>query len=90
MTHQIISLNNLTEPIPKPEGDPDGIEGNIPPYLSIWKKFGAPLQPSWNEIFKVLHNDSNPHLFPIQAPNKLGQMLYKISIEGYDVTTLLD
>ena len=63
---------------------------NIPPYLSIWKKFGAPLNSQWNEIFKVLHNESNPYLMPIQAPNKLGQLLYKFNIEGYDVTTLLD
>ena len=78
------------EHIPKPEGDPDGIESNIPPHVSVWKKFGAPLQPHWNEIFKVLHNDSFPHLMPIQAPNKLGQLLYKFNIEGYEVTTLLD
>ena len=77
-------------PIPQPNGDIDANEPNIPPYLSIWKKFGAPLKPQWNEIFKVLHNESNPYLMPIQAPNKLGQLLYKFNIEGYDVTTLLD
>ena len=47
----------------------------IPIYHPIYRygrKFGAPIQPQWNEIFKVLHNDAFPHLMPIQAPNKLG------------------
>ena len=48
------------------------------------------MQPRWEDIIKVLHQDTHPYLLPIQAPNKLGQFLYKISIEGYEVTTLLD
>ena len=79
-----------SDPIPQPQGDQDPNEPNIPPHVSVWKKFGAPLQPHWNELFKILHNDSYPHLKPIQPPNKLGQLLYKFNIEGYEVTTLLD
>ena len=89
-TDSLHSAQTPVYPIPQPNGDVDENELNIPPYLSIWKKFGAPLKPQWNEIFKVLHNESNPYLMPIQAPNKIGQLLYKFNIDGYDVTTLLD
>ena len=61
-----------------------------PPYLKVLESFKVPTDSAWNNMMKVLHNDSFPHMFPIRPPNKLGQLLYKFCIEGYDVTTLLD
>ena len=59
-------------------------------YIENLKMFKVPSHSQWDSIFKVLHNDSFPHLYPVQAPNKIGQTLYKITIEGHEVTTLLD
>ena len=89
-TDDILDSSPPTQPLIQPRGDLDDAGSNILPYTSIWKKFAGPMQPHWNELFKILHNDLYPHLMPIQAPNKLGQLLYKFNIEGYDVTTLLD
>ena len=61
-----------------------------PRYHEALRKFKAPLKPQWNDLIKSLHDDACPHLFPAQPPNKLGQFLYKINIQGYDITTLLD
>ena len=61
-----------------------------PSYLEVMRSFHAPNQPVLENYLKLMHNDDFPHLFPIQHPNKIGQHLYKISIEGYEVTTLLD
>ena len=65
-------------------------EDKLPTHMEVLKAFGTRIHPRWEDVIKVLHNDSYPHLFPIQAPNKLGQLLYKFTIEGYPVTTLLD
>ena len=73
-----------------PKGDIDEKDPQFPLHLSVLKSFVSRMQPQWEDVIKVLHNDSYPHLLPIQAPNKLGQFLYKLNIEGYEVTTLLD
>ena len=52
--------------------------------------FNAPSTPQWNEIVKVLHNSSHPHLFPVESPTQVGQLLYAFNIGGYDVTALVD
>ena len=60
------------------------------PPFSRGYSFNAPTTPQWNDLVKVLHDDSNPHLFPVQCPAQVGQLLYTFKIGGYNVVTLLD
>ena len=75
---------------PKPRYEIDELANKCQIYESVLKSYGVPLNEKWVGMFKLLHDNTYPHLKPIQPPNKFGQLLYEITIEGFEVTTLLD
>ena len=58
--------------------------------LEVLRNFKVPLNPKWNEMLKTFHDNTYPHLFPMQPPNRVGQFLYRMNIQEEEVTTLLD